>query len=82
VPKCLNARGVGTGGAGSTAAPLTFEVGSSASPESLSMWQTDDDDYLQVEVTSIRLFLLCTKLTKLVDFYDVTGFVLVSLLLS
>jgi len=46
------------------------------------MWQTDGDDYLQVEVTSIRLFLLCTKLTKLVDFYDVTGFVLVSLLLS
>ena len=34
-------------------------------PESLSMWQTDGDDYLQVEVTSIRLFLLCTKLTKL-----------------
>jgi len=29
------------------------------------MWQTDGDDYLQVEVTSIRLFLLCTKLTKL-----------------
>ena len=35
-----------------------------------------------VEVTSIRLFLFCTKLTKLVDFYDVTGAVLVSLLLS
>jgi len=28
-----------------------------------------------VEVTSIRLFLLCIKLTKLVDFYDVTGVV-------
>jgi len=39
-------------------------------------------DYLQVEVTSIRLFLLCTKLTELVDVYDVTGVVLVSLLLS
>ena len=39
------------------------------------MWQTDGDDYLQVEVTSIRLFLLCIKLTKLVDFYDVTGVV-------
>ena len=34
-------------------------------------------DHLQVEVTSIRLFLLCTKLTKLVDFYDVTGYCLV-----
>jgi len=33
------------------------------------MWQTDGDDYLQVKVTSIRLFLLCTKLTKLVHFY-------------
>jgi len=31
---------------------------------------------------AIRMFLLCTKLTKLVDFYDVTGVVLVSLLLS
>jgi len=30
-----------------------------------------------MEVTSIRLFLLCTKLTKLVDFYDVTGYCLV-----
>jgi len=29
----------------------------------LSMWQTDGDDYLQVEVTIIRLFLLCTELT-------------------
>ena len=27
------------------------------------------------------MFLLCTKLTKLVDLYDVTGVVLVSLLL-
>jgi len=42
------------------------------------MLQTDGDDYLQVEVTSLCLFLLYTKLTKLVDFYDVTGVVLVS----
>ena len=46
------------------------------------MWQTDGDDYLQVEVTSIPFFLLYTKLTKLVDFYDVAGVVLVSILLS
>jgi len=46
------------------------------------MWQTDGDDYLQAEVTSIRSFLLCTKLTKLVDVYDVTAVALVSLLLS
>jgi len=46
------------------------------------MWQTVGDDYLQVGVTSVRSFLLCTKLTKLVDFYDVAGVVLVSLLLS
>ena len=52
------------------------------SPGSLSMWQTDGDDYLQVEVTGIPLFLLCTKLTKLVDFYNVTGVVLASLLLG
>jgi len=45
------------------------------------MRQTGGDDYLQVEVSSIRLFLLRTKLTKLVDFYDVTGVVLLSLLL-
>ena len=51
-------------------------------PEGFSTWQTDDDDYLQVKVTSIRLFLLCTKVTKLVDLYDVTGVVLVSLFLS
>jgi len=42
------------------------------------MLQTDGDDYLQVEVTSIRLFLLYTKLTKLVDFYVITGVVLIS----
>jgi len=55
-------RGVGTGGAGSAAAPPTFGAGDQCSPESLSTRQTDDDDdYLQAEVTSIRLFLRCTK---------------------
>jgi len=34
-----------------------------------------------VEVTSIRLFMFCTKLAKRVDFYDLTGVVVVSLLL-
>ena len=67
---------------GSAVAPTTFGVGAQCSPGSLSMWQTVGDDYLQAEVTSIRLFLLCTTLTKLVDFFDVTGVVLVSLLLS
>jgi len=28
---------------------------------------------LLVEDTSIRLFLLCTKLTKVVDFYNITA---------
>jgi len=38
--------------------------GSSALPPSGSCrCDTDGDDYLQAEVTSIRLFLLCTKLT-------------------
>jgi len=39
-------------------------------------------DRLAVMIINTRLFLLCTKLTKLVDFYDVTGVVVVSLLLS
>jgi len=54
-------RGVRTGGAGSAAAPPTFGAGEQCSPGSLSMWQTDGDYYLQVEVTSISLFLLCTN---------------------
>ena len=32
-----------------------------------------------MEVTRIRLFLLCTKLTKPVDFYDVIGAVAIKL---
>jgi len=47
-----------------------FWGGGAVLPKSSSMWQTGGDDYLQMEVTSICLFLLCTKLTKLVD---VTG---------
>jgi len=42
----------------------------------------DGDEYLRMEVTSIRLFLLCAKLTKLLDFYDVAGVVLVALRLA
>jgi len=40
-------------------------------PEVCRCDKTDGDDYLQVEVNSIGLFLLCTKLTKLVDIYDI-----------
>ena len=75
-------RGVGIGGSGSAAAPQTFWGGEAVFPGSWSMWQTVGGDYLQVAVTSVRSFLLCTKLTKLVGFYDVAGVVLVSLLLS
>ena len=63
--------------------PPTFGVGSSAPPEVCHCDMLNDgDEYLRMEVTSIRLFLLCTKLTKLLDFYDVAGVVLVALLLA
>ena len=44
----LLASGVGKGEAGSAAAPPIFGAGEHCSPGSLSMWQTDGDDYLQV----------------------------------
>ena len=44
------ATGVRTGAAGSAAAPATFGAEKQWSRESLSMWQTDGDGYLQVEV--------------------------------
>ena len=66
----LTTRGVGTR-AGSAAAPQLLGRESSAPPEVCRCDKTDGDDYLQVEVTSIGLFLLCTKLTKLVDIYDI-----------
>ena len=74
----LHGRDIGTGEAGEAATSPTLGPLEQGSPGSLSMLQTDGDDYLQVEVTSIRLFLLYTKLTKLVDFYDITGVVLIS----
>ena len=59
----------------------TFVALEQCSRGSLSMLQTDGGGYLHV-VASMRLFLVCTKLTRFVEFYDVTGVLLVSLLLS
>jgi len=51
-------RGVETGETGSaTAPPQLLGALEQCSTVSLSMWQTDSDDYLHMEVASIRLFL-------------------------
>jgi len=88
----VDARGVGTGGAGSAAAPTTFGAASSAPSkvcrcDRLSVmiiyrWKSPAFVCYPRESFREGLFLLCTKLTKLVYFYDVTRHVLVSLLLS
>jgi len=70
------------GGAGLGAAVPTFGAGSSAPQEVCRCDRLTVMIIYRWKSLAFVFFLLCRKLTKRVDFYDVTGVVLVSLLLS